>query len=537
MGIYVDGALKWGIIHSSFFSISTLSLYLSPFAGAPITGRYKTFLHLFVQKLQKCSNDPDDRISRLPDDILVHILCFMTIKEATATSLLSRRWRYLSASLPRLDFSYTTLLGKPPIYYRGNHPVRLDKLPIHIRVKRMSKFLERVRKVIQLHKGHNVEDFRLRFEMFKRHAGLVDRCVRFALSKELKNLELDFDHPLRLYNRWPDYVFQVEEAATTRSPPICWSSVGFKSLTSLCLTSVMIGGGVLEGLLSNCPVLEKLVLCNISNLGYVKVVGPSLRLEHLEIVCCNILNVIEIDDAPIVSMKRWRCGEVTVKMNKVPQLVELSMSTGFLAADEISFFSSCLTQLESLKLLVSSFYYRESRESLEHNVSCMFSKLTKLRELEILFEPDMVKDLFLLVPLIEAPPHLHKIVIRVLQGSKIGEDGGSRKLREVERRVGVLEHLKVLEFAGYRIGKIEDEFISCISNNAAALETIIIDPSYQHEFSRWSRDPVELNKVAEFVWGIAKERLERIIPPRVELVIQCVKRMDLHMLYRFKNWG
>ncbi|CAN1849730.1 hypothetical protein LINPERHAP1_LOCUS39511 [Linum perenne] len=201
-------------------------------------------------KSLKCSNDPDDRISRLPDDILVHILCSMTIKkqgDATETveenvaenndSLLSRRWRYLSASLPRLDFSHTTLLDKSLIYYD--------------------------------------------------ECQMIQFCMR---------------------------------------------------------------------------------------------------------------------------VKKWWSREVTVRMNKVPQLVELSMSTCFKAADEISFFSSCLSQLESLKLRVSSLY---DREHLGHNVLCLVTKLTKPRELEILFEPDMVKDLFPLVALIEAPPHLHKIVIRL----------------------------------------------------------------------------------------------------------------------------
>ncbi|CAN1256383.1 F-box/FBD/LRR-repeat protein At5g56420 [Linum perenne] len=467
-------------------------------------------------KSLECSNalhsyDPDDRISRLPDDILVHILCSMTIKEATVTSLLSRRWRYLSAFLPRLDFSYSILL---------------DKSPIYLRAKQVSEFLKRVKKVIKLHKGHNVEDFRLRFDMRKTHTKFVDHCVQFALYKQLKNLELDFNHPLGLYNNGENYVFRVEDAATTPTPPVCWSFVGFKSLNSLCFKSVVMGGDVLEGLLSNCSVLEKLTLCHVSNLGCVKVVGPSLRLKHLEMVSCPGLNEIEIHDAPIVSMKRWRCGEAAIRMNKVPHLVELSMSTSLKVADEIPLFSSCLSQLESLKLRVSSLY---DRKPLEHNVLSMVSKLTKLREMEISCEPDLVKDLLLLVPLIEAPPHLHKIVIRVLLGWKIREDAASNKPREVERRVGVLEHLKVLEFAGYRFGVIEDEFISCISNNAAALETIIIDPSYQHEPSSWPPEAAKANKVAEEVWGCAKKWLEKIIPPTVELVIQCVNPLDLEL--------
>ncbi|KAH1240954.1 putative F-box/LRR-repeat protein [Glycine max] len=43
-----------------------------------------------------------DRISELPDDVVYHILSFLTIKEAIATSLLSTRWRFLWTMLPSL---------------------------------------------------------------------------------------------------------------------------------------------------------------------------------------------------------------------------------------------------------------------------------------------------------------------------------------------------------------------------------------------------------------------------------------------------
>ncbi|KAM3363770.1 hypothetical protein P3S68_018624 [Capsicum galapagoense] len=46
-----------------------------------------------------------DYASQLPDDILSSILSRITIKDAVKTSILSRRWRYLVASMPTLKFS------------------------------------------------------------------------------------------------------------------------------------------------------------------------------------------------------------------------------------------------------------------------------------------------------------------------------------------------------------------------------------------------------------------------------------------------
>jgi hypothetical protein len=44
----------------------------------------------------------DDRLSALPDDILVNILDRLDVNHAAGTSILSRRWSRLSAGLSRL---------------------------------------------------------------------------------------------------------------------------------------------------------------------------------------------------------------------------------------------------------------------------------------------------------------------------------------------------------------------------------------------------------------------------------------------------
>ncbi|KAK8651451.1 hypothetical protein V6N13_141052 [Hibiscus sabdariffa] len=58
-----------------------------------------------------------DRISALPDCTLHHILGFLPTTDAVRTCILSPRWRYLFASMPRLDIQ----LHLPDIIFRRSN--------------------------------------------------------------------------------------------------------------------------------------------------------------------------------------------------------------------------------------------------------------------------------------------------------------------------------------------------------------------------------------------------------------------------------
>ncbi|KAJ4782710.1 F-box/RNI-like superfamily protein [Rhynchospora pubera] len=50
--------------------------------------------------------DSVDRISDMPDDILAHILSFLSIKEAVHTCVLSKKWRNIWCYMPVLEFDF-----------------------------------------------------------------------------------------------------------------------------------------------------------------------------------------------------------------------------------------------------------------------------------------------------------------------------------------------------------------------------------------------------------------------------------------------
>lgn len=63
----------------------------------------------------------EDHISLLPDNILVMILSFLTVKEAARTSALSKRWIGVWRFVVQLDFDASKVLKKlssPLPYFR-----------------------------------------------------------------------------------------------------------------------------------------------------------------------------------------------------------------------------------------------------------------------------------------------------------------------------------------------------------------------------------------------------------------------------------
>lgn len=63
------------------------------------------------QKTRTLRCNDQDRISRLPDGILSHILSFLPTKYAALTRILSNRWQSVWASVPNLDFDDSHLFN------------------------------------------------------------------------------------------------------------------------------------------------------------------------------------------------------------------------------------------------------------------------------------------------------------------------------------------------------------------------------------------------------------------------------------------
>lgn len=93
-----------------------------------------------------------DRMSLLPDSVIVSILCLLSFKEATATSILGRRWRYLHRWTRKLDLDGTKSIRK----------LKLRIVGFEERLKYLSEergeFIRWVEGVVGMHKSSTLRN-------------------------------------------------------------------------------------------------------------------------------------------------------------------------------------------------------------------------------------------------------------------------------------------------------------------------------------------------------------------------------------------
>ncbi|KAH0909963.1 hypothetical protein HID58_033284 [Brassica napus] len=204
----------------------------------------------------------EDRISALPDDLLVKILLFVPTKDIVTTMILSKRWRTIWTEVPRLEYE--------DIVSNTNSEQ-----------KSVWWFLE---KSLQLHKAPILESLCIQLkeicptnvDVAKLVGQAVDRSLRRLLF-HLSWLAKPTSMPNILYTCETLTELELFNKIILDIPP----SVCLPSLAKLYLFCVLYKDDVsLVRLLSNCPVLRILIVIRSEEDGNVKkytVKVPSLE--------------------------------------------------------------------------------------------------------------------------------------------------------------------------------------------------------------------------------------------------------------------
>ncbi|CAA0395297.1 unnamed protein product [Arabidopsis thaliana] len=186
-----------------------------------------------------------DKISRLPDDLLVKVLLFLPTKIAVSTSILSKRWEFLWMWLPKLEYHNTN--------YSASEEQRLRSF---------------INLNLQLHRAPIIESLRLKFSLGRSIKPqnikqwiiiAVFRCVR-ELSINLFPLyciENPAKLPSSLYISKSLVILKLKDQILVDVPRMVY----LPSLKYLLLKRVTYkDSNSLHQLICSCPVLENLVV-------------------------------------------------------------------------------------------------------------------------------------------------------------------------------------------------------------------------------------------------------------------------------------
>ncbi|KAF3617058.1 hypothetical protein FXO38_34209 [Capsicum annuum] len=151
----------------------------------------------------------EDRLSQLPEEVLVSILSKLTMEEVVATSFLSSRWRYLWKHVPCLSFN------RPELPNMG-----LNRMKIC--TSKIMRHISWINHMLDYHKCPVLEEFSISFPFLESVSDAAEREVfkwlNFASSRKIQSLNLDFS----VNGRWPENIDNNNNKPSVFPPSGVW---------------------------------------------------------------------------------------------------------------------------------------------------------------------------------------------------------------------------------------------------------------------------------------------------------------------------
>ncbi|XP_019265371.1 PREDICTED: F-box protein At5g03100-like isoform X2 [Nicotiana attenuata] len=198
-----------------------------------------------------------DRISQLPDSLLAQILSLLpTTKDAFKTCILSKRWRYLWASVDNLNFTRTS--------YR-----------------KTSDFVSFIDYVIAHFVSSKIKRLKLDCSHLSRYKSHMSQWLSFAVEKKVEDF-VYWSNSNRNGCTLPESFYTCSSLVTLHLTFYCFDSgavIKWNSLKSIKLEYLVLSDEDIANLLSGCPALETMEFDSVG--GFLRVEINSLNLKRL----------------------------------------------------------------------------------------------------------------------------------------------------------------------------------------------------------------------------------------------------------------
>ncbi|RWR88199.1 F-box protein [Cinnamomum micranthum f. kanehirae] len=393
----------------------------------------------------------EDRISNLPDEILVHILSFLRMKDAVRTSILANRWRYLWTWNPSLDFSCC----KPKV----------------------------IDQCLDLHKAPKLHSFKVSYcNTSTAEADALNRWLRYSATHRVE--ELLFSHSYGYCGDYPASLFECQSLMqlTLRygklSLPVDFC--GFKSLVTLCLEQVFIKGEELCTLISTCDQLEnlRLIRCGFAEKQLKISATNSSLLRHLKITSYEYPRSFGRLEINAPSLSSFTCSGWKLSLSDFPHLYKADLR--FINWNEdLNCWRRILSAITCVRTLSAGDWLFQPKCRKHLPVLSHHFEFKYLKELNVHINDQASKDyLASFISLLRACPALETVCLHLRSGLErdrcIRYDRVMSWLRQIRDPVFSHDRLKKLKVVGFRSTKIELLVLKFLLERTIALESLIL---------------------------------------------------------------
>ncbi|KAK1355622.1 FBD domain-containing protein [Heracleum sosnowskyi] len=389
----------------------------------------------------------NDRISVLPRNILEIILCFLPIRDAVRTSVLSRSWRHCWTTVPNLVFNESII-----------SPNSYDFSECHHRELKALKFVSVINKVLLLHNGPILK-FSLNFPEYHCNAKIIhnyiDQWIPLFSRKGIKHLTLVDSLPgVFVALNFSSLKLTHLRLANFRFP-YTPAFGGLTYLRNLELIEVTTSGQSIF----DCPVLEKLTLIASEDLSHTNFRAPNLKCLHqhsreviLEYSLAGLENITEYS---------FRLSEDLIPQPQTPSVVNVLSS---------------LQKIE--KLSIAKYFIRYLAAGGSPN---RLSKLLPCLKTLSIFDIDYtrVSEISCLLCLIRSAPNLCKLHISAEFGAFYQAEFGVKEMNhkdnwEEDFEDCTVDHLQIVTFSHFQGLKAELELVKFLLAHSPLLKTMFI---------------------------------------------------------------
>ncbi|PON68679.1 LRR domain containing protein [Trema orientale] len=323
-----------------------------------------------------------DRISKLPDPLIHHILSFVPTIDVVRMSILSRRWRHIWYSVPTLDFCDIDQIDRFCFHHQPHKAFYkfVDKCLKH-RWRSMRYIADSVITRIKLHTE------------YYRDSAVLDNWLNFVVRGNVEELDLcirpeDFDN--FVYYCLPESVLNARSLTVLKLDNLTFDgscSVSLPSLISLTLTDLELHDEALHNLLLGCPALENFLLRECSGMHNPRI--SSSTLKFVGILGEETSEMIEIETRNLQSfIYDGNCENVNLSACKA--IRNLSLLHCLLDKQKLEDIICGLPLLESFTISLYS-KSKHFRICGQHLKSIRMEKIYNQEEVEVTIEaPNLV---------------------------------------------------------------------------------------------------------------------------------------------------